>query len=180
VCQYGQGVVRRVFQEFDVDNLKGFAVWLPMMRNDSAERARVEAAPFEGLSVAHAWDPDRQLGHMFTKLLGLESTVSAVGNRTIEVVVTATVVVGAALVRDVDGSTPTVVVVSVPVSAHAPTKTANPTKTTSRVLIRISFTDQHRYIKEAKVLPCPHILTYALAGHGLARVAYCDRWCAHL
>ncbi len=75
MCQYGQGFVRRLFQEFDAENLKGFAVWLPMMRNDSAERARVEAAPFEGLSVVHAWDPDRQLGHLFTEALGLESTV---------------------------------------------------------------------------------------------------------
>ncbi len=40
MCQYGQGIVRRLFKEFDGDKLKGFAVWLPMMRNDSVERAR--------------------------------------------------------------------------------------------------------------------------------------------
>ncbi len=75
MCQYGQGVVRRLFEEFGADNLKGFAVWLPMMRNDSVERARMEAAPFEGLQVVHAWDPKRQLGHLFTKTLKLHSTV---------------------------------------------------------------------------------------------------------
>ena len=52
MCQYGQGIVRRLFEEFDVDKLKGFAVWLPMMRNDSLERARAEAALFERLQVA--------------------------------------------------------------------------------------------------------------------------------
>ena len=46
-----------------------------MMRNDSVERARVEAAPFEGLQVVHAWDPERQLGRLFTKTLKLRSTV---------------------------------------------------------------------------------------------------------
>ena len=75
MCQYGQGIVRRLLEEFDVDKLKGFAVWLPMMRNDSLERARTEAAPFEGLQVVHAWDPERQLGHLFTNTLGLRSTV---------------------------------------------------------------------------------------------------------
>ncbi len=75
MCQYGQGFVRRLFQEFDVDDLKGFAVWLPMMRNDSAERARAEAVSFEGLQVDHTWDPDRQLGRLFTKVLKLRSTV---------------------------------------------------------------------------------------------------------
>ncbi len=75
MCQYGQGIVRRLFKEFDRDKLKGFAVWLPMMRNDSVERARAEAAPFEGLQVAHVWDPERQLGQLFTKTLRLRSTV---------------------------------------------------------------------------------------------------------
>ncbi len=46
-----------------------------MMRNDNAERARAEAAPFEGLEVDHFWDQDRQLGRLFTKALKLRSTV---------------------------------------------------------------------------------------------------------
>ncbi len=75
MCQYGQGVVRRLLEEFGADDLQGFAVWLPMMRNDSLERARLEAAPFEGLQIVHAWDPKRQLGHLFTKTLKLRSTV---------------------------------------------------------------------------------------------------------
>ena len=45
-----------------------------MMRNDTFERARAEAAPFEGLPVVHVWDPRRQVGHLFTKTLGLQST----------------------------------------------------------------------------------------------------------
>ena len=75
MCQYGQGIVRSLFKEFDVDKLKGFAVWLPMMQNDSVEQARAEAASFVGLQVVHVWDPERQLGHLFTKTLRLRSTV---------------------------------------------------------------------------------------------------------
>ncbi len=50
-------------------------VFRPMMRNDSVERARAEAAPFEGLQVVHVWDPKRRVGHLFTKALRLRSTV---------------------------------------------------------------------------------------------------------
>ena len=46
-----------------------------MMRNDSAERARAEAAPFEGLQVAHFWDPEHRLGDLFVEALRLRSTV---------------------------------------------------------------------------------------------------------
>ena len=74
MCIYGQGVVRKLLEEFQDHDLKGFAVWLPMMGNDTQERARAEAAPFEGLSVVHVWDPRRQVGHLFTKTLGLQST----------------------------------------------------------------------------------------------------------
>ena len=74
MCQYGQGIVRRLLTEFDAKKLTGFAVWLPMMRNDDLTRAREEAALFEGLQVVHAWDPERQLGQSFAKTLGLGST----------------------------------------------------------------------------------------------------------
>ncbi len=75
MCQYGQGIVRGLLEEFDTDSLKGFAVWLPMMPNDSAEAAEAEATPFEGLQVVHVWDPERQLGDLYAKVLRLHSTV---------------------------------------------------------------------------------------------------------
>ncbi len=75
MCVYGQGVVRKLLEEFQVHHLKGFAVWLPMMRNDSLERADAEAAPFEGLPVVHVWDAERQVGDLFAKTLRLKSTV---------------------------------------------------------------------------------------------------------
>ncbi len=55
-------------------NLKGFAVWLPMMAEDSSNAADLEAKSFEGLPVAHIWDPERRLGELYTKILGLTST----------------------------------------------------------------------------------------------------------
>ena len=45
-----------------------------MMRKDSLERVDVEAAPFEDLPVVHVWDPRRQVGDLYTKTLGLQST----------------------------------------------------------------------------------------------------------
>ena len=74
MCQYGQGVVRGIFEEFGDTNLKGFAVWLPMMPNDSADFARIEAATFEGQPVIHAWDGERQLGDLYARTLGLSAT----------------------------------------------------------------------------------------------------------
>ncbi len=45
-----------------------------MMRKDSLERADAEAAPFEDLPVVHVWDPERQVGNLYSKTLGLQST----------------------------------------------------------------------------------------------------------
>ncbi len=74
MCIYGQGVVRKLLEEFGAHELKGFIVWLPMMRKDSLERADAEAAPFEDLPVVHVWDPRRQVGGLYSKTLGLQST----------------------------------------------------------------------------------------------------------
>ncbi len=74
MCVYGHGVVRKLLEEFYVHGLKGFAVWLPMMRNDTVERADAEAEPFEGLPVVHVWDAERQVGDLFAKTLRLKST----------------------------------------------------------------------------------------------------------
>ncbi len=45
-----------------------------MMRKDSLERADAEAEPFEDLPVVHVWDPERQVGDLYLKTLGLQST----------------------------------------------------------------------------------------------------------
>ncbi len=45
-----------------------------MMRKDNLERADAEAAPFEDLPVVHVWDPTRQVGNLYSKTLGLQST----------------------------------------------------------------------------------------------------------
>ncbi len=74
MCIYGQGIVRKLLEDFGAHGLKGLAVWLPMMRKDSLERADAEAAPFEDLPVVHVWDPRRQVGNLYSKTLGLQST----------------------------------------------------------------------------------------------------------
>ncbi len=45
-----------------------------MMRKDSLERAEAEAAPFQDLPVVHVWDPERRVGNLYSKTLGLQST----------------------------------------------------------------------------------------------------------
>ena len=48
-------------------------MWLPMMPNDSANGADLEASNFGDLPVAHAWDPERNAGGLYAKTLGLSS-----------------------------------------------------------------------------------------------------------
>jgi hypothetical protein len=45
-----------------------------MMRKDSLERADAQAVPFEDLPVVHVWDAERQVGNLYSKTLGLQST----------------------------------------------------------------------------------------------------------
>jgi len=74
VCVYGQGVVRKLLEELP-GHVKGFAVWLPMMGNDSVERADSQAAFFEDPGVVHVWDAERRFGDLLAKTLRLKSTV---------------------------------------------------------------------------------------------------------
>lgn len=71
VCQYGQGIVRGIFEGFGTSNLKGFVVWLPMMPGDNAQFARMEAETFKEHPVVHTWDPERRLGKLYAKTLNL-------------------------------------------------------------------------------------------------------------
>lgn len=74
MCQYGQGIVRGIFEEFSAYNLKGFAVWLPMMPGDNTQFARVEAETFKEYPVVHAWDPECRLGKLYAKTLNLRAS----------------------------------------------------------------------------------------------------------
>ena len=74
MCQYGQGLVRGLFQEFDIENLKGFAVWLPAMAGDDLKSANKEEEAFRNLRVSHFWDADRSLGDLFSKVLNIKGS----------------------------------------------------------------------------------------------------------
>ena len=73
MCQYGQGIVRGIFEEFGAYNLKGFAVWLPMMPGDNAQFASVEADTFKEYPVVHMWDPECRLGKLYARTLNLRA-----------------------------------------------------------------------------------------------------------
>ncbi len=74
MCLYGQGIVRGLLDEFGTKNLKGFAVWLPMMPKDDLDFARGEADDIGDRAVAHAWDPESELGGLYSKTLNLRGT----------------------------------------------------------------------------------------------------------
>ena len=44
-----------------------------MMPGDNVEQARQEAVKFEDHPVSHAWDPERRLGELYARTLGLAS-----------------------------------------------------------------------------------------------------------
>ncbi len=45
-----------------------------MMPDDGIERAHEAAAAFEGQPVVHFWDPESQLGDLYSKVLNLRAT----------------------------------------------------------------------------------------------------------
>ena len=71
---YGYGVVRGIFETVEGDNLRGFAIWLPMMKGDDAEAAQRAGDTFPDARMSHAWDPDRVLGNLAAGTLGLTKT----------------------------------------------------------------------------------------------------------
>ncbi len=73
MCRYGQGIVRGIFEEFGACNLKGFAVWLPMMPGENVQLASVEADTFKEYPVVHTWDPERRLGDLYANTLNLKA-----------------------------------------------------------------------------------------------------------
>ena len=72
VCQYGQGLVQGIFEEFDARSLKGIAVWIPVMNGDSPGAACTEAENLSDDRIEHAWDAEQRLGELFAKMLGLQ------------------------------------------------------------------------------------------------------------
>ena len=72
LCQYGQGLISELFEQVPESSLHGFSIWLPIMDADDAEIAEVEAARLPADRIEHVWDPERTLGELFAKTLGLK------------------------------------------------------------------------------------------------------------
>lgn len=74
-CQHGQGVVKDVFGKFPHEQrMRGFIVWLPMLRTDDERAAGRYAAAFTDDRVSQVWDRQRASGQMLAKTLGLNRT----------------------------------------------------------------------------------------------------------
>lgn len=72
LCQYGQGLISELFEQVPETSLQGFSIWLQIMDADDAEIAEVEAARFPLERIEHIWDPERTLGELYAKTLGLK------------------------------------------------------------------------------------------------------------
>jgi hypothetical protein len=73
VCQYGQGVVRGLFEEFKNDRLRGVVIWIPILPKDSQQAAEAEACDFTDSRISHLWDVNRRLAGAFAGTLGLQT-----------------------------------------------------------------------------------------------------------
>ena len=73
ICQYGQGVVRGIFEEWEDLPLHGLVIWVPMLPADTAEKAEAEAAAFSDPRIEHFWDAERALAKAFSGVLDLRT-----------------------------------------------------------------------------------------------------------
>ncbi len=73
-CQRGHDVVKALFDRFHSDRLRGVRVWLPMYPGDGQSVAEAEAATYKDPRLVDAWDPQRKLGELFARTLGLTKT----------------------------------------------------------------------------------------------------------
>ena len=72
LCQYGQGVIRELYENIDAKMLKGFSIWLPIMDGDNLVSADLQSEKFKDDRITHVWDPERLLGNRFAKVLNLK------------------------------------------------------------------------------------------------------------
>jgi hypothetical protein len=72
LCQYGQGVIRELYENVDATMFKGFSIWLPIMDGDNPASAEVQSAKFPAGRVEHIWDPEETFGNLFAQALNLK------------------------------------------------------------------------------------------------------------
>ena len=74
MCRRGQGVVQGLFEAFDDKRLRGLIAWLPMLPDDNAEAAQTRSELFDDARVTKGWDAQREVGNLFSQMLGLQGT----------------------------------------------------------------------------------------------------------
>ena len=63
-----------MFDRLDSDRLKGFVIFLPMLDGDDRAAAVAQAEELNDGRVDQLWDPDRVMGELSARTLGLSST----------------------------------------------------------------------------------------------------------
>lgn len=73
-CRYGQGLVRRLFEEFPDEKLAGHIIWVPMLPADSLDAAMAEQNVIFD-SRQHFWyDDDKSAANTWSSFIGLPTT----------------------------------------------------------------------------------------------------------
>ena len=74
MCRYGHGVVRGTFEEFATESLRGFVVFLPMLKGDDEDTTIAQSNTLHDKRVVQVWDSERQMGDLVAESLMLTKT----------------------------------------------------------------------------------------------------------
>lgn len=73
-CKYGQNVIQNLFKEYNGNDLKGIIVWMPMLHGDNIKAYEHQSGLFQDKRVIQLWDPNREIGTLYSKTLNLKCT----------------------------------------------------------------------------------------------------------
>ena len=75
-CLQGFEVVKKLFQRFDTNKMRGFIIWIPMLEKDDEQAAQAKSVTFEDHKITQLWDQDRSAGRLFGSTLRLQNGVA--------------------------------------------------------------------------------------------------------
>jgi hypothetical protein len=71
-CLIGVETIKRLFARFDSRKLRGFILWVRMLKEDDYKAARKRSEAFQDSRVMQMWDFDRNAAGMFGRALKLD------------------------------------------------------------------------------------------------------------
>jgi hypothetical protein len=75
-CLVGFEAVRRLFARFDSKKLRGFILWIAMLREDNEQIANTRSETNQDQRITQFWDSERIGGRLFAKSLRLQNGIA--------------------------------------------------------------------------------------------------------